>query len=55
VFTDRLCEPVKPDSFSQFFDRRVKQLGPPRIRLHDVRHTHATLALEAGIHPEGGQ
>ena len=21
------------------------------MRLHDLRHTHATLALEAGIHP----
>jgi integrase len=52
VFTDPLGEPVKPDSFSQFFDRRVKQLELPRIRLHDVRHTHATLALEAGIHPK---
>ncbi len=24
----------------------------PRIRLHDPRHTHATLALKAGIHPK---
>ncbi|MEI2817055.1 MAG: tyrosine-type recombinase/integrase [Microthrixaceae bacterium] len=24
----------------------------PRIRLHDLRHTHATLALAAGIHPK---
>lgn len=24
----------------------------PRIRLHDLRHTHATLALEAGVHPK---
>ena len=23
-----------------------------RIRLHDLRHTHATLALRAGIHPK---
>jgi integrase len=22
----------------------------PLIRLHDLRHTHATLALQAGIH-----
>jgi len=22
------------------------------IRLHDLRHTHATLALQAGIHPK---
>ncbi len=24
----------------------------PRIRLHDVRHTWATLALRAGVHPK---
>jgi integrase len=26
--------------------------GLPRIRLHDLRHTHATLALEAGVNPK---
>ena len=24
----------------------------PTIRLHDLRHTHATLALQAGVHPK---
>jgi integrase len=24
----------------------------PRIRLHDLRHTHATIALGANIHPK---
>ncbi len=24
----------------------------PRIRLHDVRHTHATLLLAAGVNPK---
>jgi integrase len=24
----------------------------PDIRLHDLRHTYATLALRAGIHPK---
>lgn len=23
-----------------------------RIRFHDLRHTHATLALQAGVHPK---
>ncbi len=27
-------------------------MGLPRIRLHDLRHTHASLALAAGIHPK---
>ena len=24
----------------------------PAIRLHDLRHTHATLAFAAGVHPK---
>jgi integrase len=24
----------------------------PKIRLHDLRHTHATLALQADVHPK---
>jgi integrase len=34
------------------FDKHVRDSGLPRIRLHDLRHTHATLALAAGIHPK---
>lgn len=37
-----------PSSVSQSFDRAVARAGVPRIRLHDVRHTHATLLLAAG-------
>jgi len=44
--------PHDPNDFSREFDRRVKRLGLPRIRLHDLRHTWATLALTAGIHPK---
>jgi integrase len=32
------------------FERHVRRLGLPRIRLHDLRHTHATLGLAAGVH-----
>ncbi len=42
--------PIDPDAFSGMFRRAVKQAGLPPIRLHDARHTHATLALAAGIH-----
>jgi integrase len=48
VFTDPLGESIKPDSFSQFFDRRVTRLQLPKIRLHGLRHTHATLLLASG-------
>lgn len=44
--------PLHPESFSQAFERRSASAGLPRIRLHDLRHTHATLALAAGISPK---
>jgi integrase len=43
---------IHPDFFSQTFDRSVARLGMRRIRLHDLRHTHATLGLAAGVPPK---
>ena len=34
------------------FRQAVKRSLLPSIRLHDLRHTHATLALQTGIHPK---
>jgi integrase len=34
---------------SQTFERLVRRAGIRVIRLHDLRHTHATLALKAGV------
>ena len=41
--------PYHPERFSREFDRMVARLGMPRIRLHDLRHTWASLALEAKV------
>jgi integrase len=30
----------------------VRRAGVKSIRLHDLRHTWATLALQAGVHPK---
>ena len=30
----------------------VRRAGVRRIRFHDLRHTHATHALQLGIHPK---
>jgi integrase len=43
--------PYHPERFSREFARRVKRWEMRRIRLHDLRHTNATLALEGGVHP----
>jgi integrase len=52
VFTDALGRPIHPQSFSEAFDRHAVAAGLRRIPLHGLRHTHATLALQAGIHPK---
>jgi integrase len=39
---------ITPHLFSLAFMTRARQAGLPKIRLHDLRHTHATLALKAG-------
>jgi integrase len=40
---------IHPHSFSQVLDRKVAKLAVPTISLHDLRHTHATLLLKAGV------
>jgi integrase len=52
VVCDELGHPIHPDSFSRDFNRLVRNLDVPRIRFHDLRNTHATLALKAGVHPK---
>jgi integrase len=52
IFAKLDGSPIHPDYFSQCFDRTVAKLDVPRIRLHDLRHTHATLGLAAGIPPK---
>ena len=52
VFTAEDGSLFHPDHLTKLFDRLVKRAGIPRIRLHDLRHTHATLALQRGIHPK---
>jgi integrase len=49
VFTGDLGEPLRPNSIGQAFNRLVKASGLPRIRLHDLRHTHGSHLLLAGV------
>lgn len=52
VFTDELGSALHPDRFTREFRRQVLFHGLPEIRLHDLRHSYATLALKAGVHPK---
>jgi integrase len=52
VFTRENGTAWHPDRVSKLFEDAVSASGLPRIRLHDLRHTHATIALGASIHPK---
>lgn len=49
VFTDEIGAPVPPMEVTVEFRRLVRELDVPVIRLHDLRHTHASLLLERGV------
>jgi integrase len=44
--------PYSPDYITRAFRKAVKGAGVPRIWLHDLRHTWASLALAAGVNPK---
>ena len=43
---------ISPDIVTKVFRKAVRSLGLGHVRLHDMRHTHATLMLQQGIHPK---
>ena len=50
-------EPMQPRSPTHEFARLMggQRKDLPRVRFHDLRHSHATQPLEAGIHPKVAQ
>jgi integrase len=50
VFARENGTPPHPDWFSKRFDKLARAAGLPDIRVHDLRHTYASVALQAGIH-----
>ena len=49
MFTDADNEPIHPHAISQSFERIARRAGVRVIRLHDLRHTHGTLLIAAGV------
>jgi integrase len=49
-------EPLQPQSLTHQFTRLVSRIKNfPRVRFHDLRHSHATQLLLAGVHPKVAQ
>ena len=49
MFTDGGGQPIHPHAISQAFERIARRAGVPVIRLHELRHTHGTLLIAAGV------
>ena len=52
VFAHVDGKPLLPHSISQAWSRLAKRAGYPEVRLHDARHSHASLMLAQGVHPK---
>ena len=44
--------PRSPSTLTLTFRRLTRRLGFTDVRLHDLRHTHATLMMEQGVQPK---
>jgi len=52
IFTTSTGNPISPRNILRHFKQVIDQTSLPDIRFHDLRHTHATLLLAAGVHPK---
>jgi integrase len=48
LFPSAVGTPIWPDNITRDYNRLVVAAEVPRIRIHDIRHTYATLALKHG-------
>ena len=51
IFTTVDGQPLDPHRISKTFERHLREAALPRIPLHGLRHTYATLALSSGVNP----
>lgn len=52
IFSDIHGKPLLPNSVTHAWIKMVRRIGLDGVRLHDARHSHASLMLKAGIHPK---
>ena len=52
VFSTPQGSPLRPNTITRAWTMLAAKAGVKPIRLHDARHTHASLMLKQGIHPK---
>ena len=52
VFAQENGSFIHPTSVNALFLQYIRQTDIPRIRFHDLRHTHATILLQMGVNPK---
>lgn len=52
IFTQVTGRPLHPSDVRKEFHRVLREAQLPKIRFHDLRHSHASLRLEQGDHPK---
>ena len=52
VFSTPERKPLRPNTVSRAWTMLAARAGLRAIRLHDARHTHASIMLKQGVHPK---
>jgi len=52
VFSHLDGKPLRPNTITRAWEMLCARAGVKVIRLHDARHTHASIMLKQGIHPK---
>jgi len=52
VFSQLDGKPLLPNTVTHNWIKLVRRIGLDGIRLHDARHSHASLMLKQGVHPK---
>ena len=52
VFSHLEGKPLLPNTVTHAWIKLVRRVGLKPIRLHDARHSHASLLLKQGVHPK---
>ena len=47
-----MAKPLRPNTVSRALQEIARSIGLRGVWLHDLRHAHATILLQQGVHPK---